>query len=258
MNRMFVFHGVDAKVGTTMISQSVSEMIADNNREIKVMMVSLSGRSGTEYVTRVGESIEAIKIYLDNRVLSKKELLKTCKRTENLYQLGGVDSIGESRHYFPEASSYFLETMKEEFDVIIVDSGNDLDNGLAVGALELINDRFLVLTQQESMIRRYEKIVPLYSRLNISFDRKILNKYSDSDPYSVGYIAERLGFNLREMIKVGAVSCGRQAEMDYRTLISYNNEIYNRDITDLSNIILTECCLEPIQFRRKKKWKAFI
>ena len=258
MSQMFAFHGVDAKVGTTMISQSVAEMIADNRKEIRIMLVSLNGRSGTEYVNRVGESIEGIKMYLDNKLLSKKELMQSCKQTDNLYLLAGVESVGQSRHYCPETAAYFLDSIEEEFDLIIVDTGNDLDNGLAIGALDKIQERFCILTQQESILKRYEKLESLYSKLGISFPIKIINKYTDRDPYGQDYIMERLRLPRNELIKVESAGYDRQAEMDRRTLISYKNEIYNRDIVELSNIILVKCDLDPIQIQRKKKWKLFI
>ena len=71
---MFVFHGADSKVGTTMISQSVAEIIAENLKDKRILFTSLNGRSNNQYVDRIGESIEGIKLYLDNKVLSKKEL----------------------------------------------------------------------------------------------------------------------------------------------------------------------------------------
>ncbi len=258
MNRMFAFHGVDSKVGTTMVSQSVAEMIADSCRDIKIMLVSLNGKSGTEYVSRVGESIEGIKMYLDNKLLSKKDLLKSCKRSDNLFQLGGVESIGQARHFSPEAASFFLDSVEDDFDVIIADTGNDLDNGLAVGALEKIFNRVLILTQQESMLRRYEKLQPLYIQLGISFPYIIVNKYTEKDPYTMNYISERLNIPSEKLKKAEAVSFDRQAEMDCRTLISYNNEKYNADIAKLANIILQNCGYDPIQIQRKKRWKAFI
>jgi MinD-like ATPase involved in chromosome partitioning or flagellar assembly len=257
MDRMFAFHGVDSKVGTTMLAQSVAEMITDQRKELKVILLHLNGRSGTEYVTQVGESIEGIKMYLDNKVLSTRELINSCRRTENFYLLGGVESIGQSRHYFPEAASYLLDSLNEEFDLIIVDTGNDLDNGLAIGALEQIQNRFCILTQQESIIRRYEKSKDFYAQLGFSFAHTVINKYSEQDPYQTEYIARRLGLPLNEVLKVEATGYDRQAEMEYRTMISYHNEGYNRDIVRIANLLLTKCSLEPIDSKRKKRWKPF-
>lgn len=258
MNRMFAFHGVDGKTGTTMVAQSVAETIAAADKGIKVMMVSLNGRSGTEYVDRIGESIEGLKMYLDNKVLSKKVLEESCKYTENLFLLAGVESLGQSRHYFPETAIYFLNRIEEEFDVIIADTGNDLDNGLAVGALERIPERFCILTQQESMLKRYESIEFLYRKLGIDFSCYVVNKYSDEDPYSLGYIRERLKISQKQLKKIQAVSYGRQAEMDYRTLLYYKDKIYNQDILEIANDILIKCRMNIIQEQRKKKWIPFI
>ncbi|MGI6728149.1 MAG: hypothetical protein ACOX4P_06270 [Anaerovoracaceae bacterium] len=258
MNGLFAFHGVDSKTGVTMISQSVAETIAKYKKEVKVMHVSLNGRFNTEYVDQVGESIEGIKMYLDNKILSKKDLLQSCKYTNNLFMLAGVESPGQSRHYFPETANYLLDTMEDEFDIIIADTGNDLDNGLAIGALQRISERFCILTQQESMIKRYEKLEPLYNQLGLLFSIKIINQYSDQDPYRLEYIADRLNLCSDELIKVAKTGYGRQAEMDYRTLLYYKDENYKKDITQIADIILMKCNIDPIQKQRKKKWKLFI
>lgn len=258
MNGMFAFHGVDSKVGTTMLSQSVAEMITDQCKEIRVMLLHLNGRSGTEYVNHVGESVEGIKMYLDNKVLSTRELIDSCKRTDNFFLLGGVESIGHARQYFPESASYLLDSLHEEFDLIIVDTGNDLDNGLAIGALEQIPNRFCILTQQESIIKRYEKSKEVYERLGFSFAHTIINKYTELDPYRTEYIAERLGLAQNEILKVEATGNGRQAEMEYRTMIAYHNEGYNSDITRIANLLLTTSNFEPIESQRKKRWRHFI
>ena len=50
----------------------------------------------------VGETVENIRMYLANQVLSPKELLKSCRRTDNFYFLGGPDTVFFDRRYQPE------------------------------------------------------------------------------------------------------------------------------------------------------------
>ncbi|MGI6732831.1 MAG: hypothetical protein ACOX4J_01465 [Anaerovoracaceae bacterium] len=258
MSNMYAFHGADAKTGTTMITQSVAEFIADNVKDIKIMMISLHGRPGTEYVDRVGESIEGIKLHLSNRLLDPGRVIEGCRRSDNFYMLGGVESIGQVRSYHPDMAEYLLESMESEFDLILADTGNEIDNGLAVGALERIEERYCVITQQESILSRYERIRPVYERLGIDFSSYIVNKYDMQDPCDLRYIGERLSISRERLLKVEASGYERQAELDHRTLLSYKNEAYCKDIRLIANRILEHAQMDPVHVERKKKWPPFI
>lgn len=257
MNCMFAFHGVDHKVGTTMLTQSVAEMISEYNKELRVMLLHLNGRPGLEYASSIGETVEGIKLYLDNHLLQNGEWIPSCKKSDNLYQLGGIKSVGLSRHFSPASAAYLLDVIADEFDLILVDAGNDLDNGLAVGALEGISNRYCILTQQESMLKRYEENKTLYEQLGFSFSGIIVNKFHKQDPYSLDYMAKRLDFELEKLEKVELTNKDRQAEMEYRTLISFGDSNYNADILLIANHLLTQCNLTPIQSKRTSKWKLF-
>lgn len=258
MSSVYVFHGADSKAGTTMISQSVAEYIASNNKDIKVMLISMHGRSGTDYIDRVGESIESIRLHLDNRLLNVEKLVEGCRRTDNLHMIGGVDSIEQVRNYHPDMAGYLLDSLIGVFDLIFVDTGNEIDNALAIGALERIEERYCVITQQESMLKRYEKKKPLFEKLGISFSSYIVNKHTSSDLYDLRYIEKRLNLTPERLIKVSMSGYERQAESERRTLLYYKNEEFCRDIHNVSNRILYKARLSPIKDERKRRWMPFI
>jgi len=258
LSQIFAFHGVDSKTGTTMISQSVAEWIAKENKECKVLFVSLNARAGTEYVDYAGQSMETLKIFLDNRLLSKREVMRESKRTENLHFIAGVIDEKMARHFSPDAAVYFIDNMQEEFDVIIADTGNDLDNGLAVGALERITNRLLVLTQQESILRRYERLKPVYDKLGFRFSRTIINQYIPEDPYDSEYIAKRNGIPKPELLKVEQSLFARQAEMEYKTLLSYKDSRYKEDIAEIAGAVMAQCGIRGADAPKRKKWISFI
>ena len=257
MSNIHVFHGADGKTGTTMITQSVAELIASNYKDIKVMMIAMHGRPGTEYVDQVGESIEGVKLYLSNRLLDSQKLIEDCRKTDNFYMLGGVKSIGQVRSYHPNMAAYLLESIESKFDLILVDGGNDIENGLTVGALEYMGEKYCVITQQESILRRYESVKPIYEELGITFSLYIVNRYNDGDACDLYYIGERLSLDQRELMKVEASGYGRQAEWDHRTLLAYKNEGYFRDIHSIANRVLLQAQIDPIHMGRKKKWSLF-
>ncbi len=258
MSSFHAFHGADGKTGTTMITQSVAEYIAFNRKELKIMMVSMHGRPGTEYVDRVGESIEGIRLHLDSRLLDTEKLVMGSKKDGNFYMLGGVESIEQIRSYYPEMAAYLLKSLEGSFDLILADTGNDIDNGLAIGALENIGDRYCIITQQESIIKRYESLQPIYDKLKIKFSAHIVNKHIESDLYGLDYIGKRLRLPRENLMKVSASGYERQAESDHRTLLSYKSDDFCRDIRMIANRVLSQAHIAPIDTERKKKWLPFI
>lgn len=258
MSGLFAFHGIDAKIGTTMISQSVAETIAAARKDLSVMLISLNGRPGTEYMDRVGESIEGIKLYLDNRVLSRKELLQACKKRDNFYMLAGVMSLGQARYYKPDQAFYLLDSLAQDVDLIIADTGNDLENGLTLGGLEHIKESCCLISQQESMLKRYETLLPVYRNLEINFAFYCINQYTEKDPYSLDYISKRLSLKKEDLQKIQITPYGRRAEMEMRSLLAYKQDSYSSDILDLANRVLTQCGMGHIGDGRKRRWNHFI
>ncbi|WP_027398256.1 hypothetical protein [Anaerovorax odorimutans] len=258
MNNFFVFHGIDHKVGTTMISQSVAEYISNNYDDLKVLFMTLNGRESTEYIKDIPETIEGIKIHIDNKMLRIEDFKRACKITDSLYILAGITNELEKRYYYPDTVSYLLSAVASYFEVIIIDSGNEIDNGLAVGSLSSTDNKFLIITQNESTLKRWERMKPIYNKLEIYFNRFIVNKFDNKDPFSLNYIMQRFELLKPNMLKVERTDYDRQAEMDYKTLLEYRNEKYNHDIEELSNIILTKIGKPIKKKQRKNIWRSFI
>jgi hypothetical protein len=240
-----------------MIAQSVSEYIAANLKNLKVIFISMNGKSGFQYVDRIGETIEGIRLNLDNRLLNVAMLKEQCRRKENLFILGGIESIELMRSFQPDTAVYLLESLEKAFDLIIADAGNDIDNGLAVGALEWIKNRTCIITQHESVLDRAENLDHIYRSLKIGFSTFAVNKYMKDDPYNLKYIEKRLSLSGESLLKVGVSEYDRRAECDRRTLLSYKTQEFCNDLRSISNRILLQACLEPIQIERKKKWMPF-
>lgn len=238
-----------------MIAQSVSEIISRENRELKVLFASLNGRESIEYVREAPPFIDSLKMHLDNHMINEQDFLKTCQYSENLYRLAGLSNEQEERYYFPDTTRYLLETVASEFDIIIVDSGNKIDNGLAVGALSVAKEVLLVLTQQETALRRFEKTKEIYAGLGFQLSTYIINKYQDMDPYSIKYIKERLDIPEHSIYNVESAGYSRQAEIDNKTLMEYRNDKFTQDIINIANYILLESGYREIKKRGKTNGK---
>lgn len=258
IHNLFAFFGADYKVGTTMIAQSVAETISTNHPNLKILLIAMNGRESTEYIREETMSIDRIKIHIDNKMISGEDFLKTCTHKGNLYLMAGISNETEERYYHPDMAKYLLEEIAPEFDLIIADCGNKLDNGLAIGTLSIAEDRFLVATQQETVVRRHEKNRKLLEDLGIEISALIINKYYDQDPYEISYIASRLEMEAEQFLKIDSAGYARQAETDYKTLLNYKNGAYLLDIITVANRILIKTGLTEIQRQRKSRWKSFI
>jgi hypothetical protein len=258
MSEHFVFHGIDHKVGTTMIALSIAEIAAERLPEKKVLFVALNGRESTEYVRENAESIDALKSRLESRLLGEEELLAHCLRAKGLSVLGGVANEEEERYDMPEAAAFLLDVAGRVFDLVVVDSGNRLDNGLAFGALLYDANRFFVLTQQETTLARWEKRKPLYERLGVMPKAYVLNHYMEKDIYPADYVARRFAEDLRQFHCVRFAQGGRQAEIEHKTLWAGTAGGFADDVATLAGALLGEDAGGSASHKRRKRWKSFI
>ncbi|WP_324823734.1 hypothetical protein [Sinanaerobacter sp. ZZT-01] len=261
MKNLIAFHGSDHKAGTTMISQSVAELIAKNRKEIKVLWIVLGLGDGREYKNAVSRSLEDFRLQIYSHILSSEEVTAAAKLSKNLFMLGGIKNFSEQRLYFPEHAKYFLECIMDEFDLIIADCGNDIDNGLAIGALENAALLYMMIPQKESGLHQYEIKSDFYSRLKLNQTSMILSHFYDEDPITLHYTAKRLGIPYEDIFKVQESGVGRQAERDKKNLLFYDDTNYKKDIFRIADSILRHCelgCLDMETGKRKKRWINFI
>jgi hypothetical protein len=241
-----------------MIAQSTAEALAEIFPEKRVFFLALNGRESLDYVREETESIDKLKSRLESRLLEAEELKAHCRSIKNLFILGGISNEEDERYYLPELASHLMDVAGQCFDIIVVDSGNRLDNGLALGALSFDADRYFVLTQQETLLTRWEKRKPLYERLGIMPRAYILNHYMDKDIYPLEYIARRLGADRTDFHKVRFSYDGRQAEIERKTLWVSSETAFMTDINCLAES-MTGGALGVMDGRkRKKKWRSFI
>lgn len=258
-NKVFAFHGAEYKVGSTMLTQSVAQMIAGGKKDVKVLLLFLNGRRSTDYCREDPESIEAVRASIDNKMLTLAEFMQICYRSDNLYMLAGVRRLFEQRFYGPQMSEYIIKLVRDSFDLILIDCGNELDNGLALGALRSADTRLLVLTQQESVLARYEALRSTYEMLKLTYQKIIVNKYIQDDPHDEAYLARRLQRHKKDMIAVLLAKYARQAEIDYRTLLDYNESGFREGVRAAAEAVLEEAGLDPaLGAKAGRRWKSFI
>ncbi len=241
-----------------MISQSVAECLAKECKDLKIMFITLNKRESNEFVNETVETIESLKSHMDSKMIDQFDFYNRCKIRNNFYMLGGLKNELDERFYHPEASQYLLGEVSGKFDIIICDSGNEIDSGLAIGALKSSENRTLLLTQHEAILSRWEKNRSLYDKLQITFETYVINQYYAQDPYTEEYLCRRLELPREKVKKVIFAGYSRQAEMDGQTLMEYKNESYLENVIQLANQHLQSLKLQEIKMKRKNKWKSFI
>lgn len=255
-NNVISLHGSDHKTGVTMTAMSVCMDMCRKNPNKSVIFIGMGRRHSCEYVKEEIFGIDDIKLHLDNKTLTADEIKLMCVNKNNFYALGGIKDLIKEREFFPETAEYLLKTISGCFDIIICDTGNDPDNGLAIGALHASAQRYCIISQCESSVSEYERKRWLYKKLGIDFDALIINKYFNKDPYDKKYLSERLGKNTGLLITVRMAGYGRQAEMDHQTLLEYRNDAYGDDISIFTDQIMSAAGIKKLPERKRKLWKT--
>ena len=258
MSYIVVFHGIEHRVGCTMIAQSVAELIAKEKKELAVLFTALNGRKSTEYMKEDAVTIDEYKIQLKSGIGIDKNALNPNRKTDNLYAIAGIEREEEARYFLPDMVDVLVDSLEEKFDLIIIDAGSDIDNGLAFGALMMKTLKYLILEQSESSLKRYEKMKSLYEKLHINFDKYILNKYIENDPLTVKYISSRLAIDGERFITIEFSDKGRVSEIEYKTLLETANDKYKNNILIIANDIMKTMNLESISLKRKRSWNGFM
>ena len=258
MCKIIAFHGADHKAGVTMIAQAIAEKIA-TEQGVRVLFLVLNGRVNNQYFGSEIKSVDDFKLQLESKLLNPKDFARDCRYKGNLHVLGGPNNEIECRYYFPDEIIYLVETVKEEFDLILMDTGESLDCGLAIGGLQEAEKRYLVMTQEEVGIARYERQRSLYERMAISFDEIIINKFIEHDSYTKGYMAERIGVGKDKIFCVDMSNKGREAERERKSLFELKSESFLKGLEPIAKTILTCCGIAGAKNQRKNRiWKSFI
>jgi septum formation inhibitor-activating ATPase MinD len=249
-NNIVVFYGADAKVGTTQIAQSVAERVSDKTN-LKVFLGFLNGEPTTNYIeTENSYNLDTIKVKLVNQILSINEILDICTKKNNLYILQGTESILERRHYHPVHIEYLLELVSNEFDLIIIDAGSNIELGMTIASLNSTPYKYLVTTQQESILVNYNRVYEqVLSRLDIKDFLVIVNKYIDEPMLHTSYqVAQLYKGTLASTLP--HLNWGWQSEKDKKTLLHYEEPQYTEGIDQIIKLISNQ-----VKFKYEKENK---
>ena len=239
MRNIFTFHGADHKCGCSMLSQCVAEHIAGTRSDLNVLLVHAEESRGAGYSPKVRESMERIRPYLADHLLDVRDVVKKSGYKGNLSIIAGTDKPGSSEAFHPDMAEFFMGRMAQSFDIIICDSGANLEHGLSLGALFASDAIFMVFDQTESAFRRYEWLRPLYEKLSLNIEGFVINKFTEDSAYTREYARKRLKTGRDRLLTVHGSQFGALAEIDERSLLSYRDDSFRKDIRTLSEEILS-------------------
>lgn len=223
------FHGSDHKVGVSQCAQGFAELLAHKYPDKSVLLVHTDSRS-SEYFQGVRESIRDIRPYLGDRVADVNELAEKARCKDNLHIIEGDSDFGSREAYLPEMAEYLLKALEQHFDLVICDSGCELDHGLSLGALFCSRRIYTVLSQSEICLARTQWAAPLWERLRIEASGYIICKYDKSSPYTPAYVAGRLGIENSRLLTLRNSRYSADAESEHRSLYSYGEGAYVKDL----------------------------
>ncbi|MGD9678946.1 MAG: hypothetical protein AB7V16_11450 [Vulcanibacillus sp.] len=237
-NNVICFFGADNKVGTTMISYSVAEKIAED-KKLNVLLLFLDGKQGCDYTQNVNfyGSLDNMKIKLFNRILSISELKETAVNVGTLSVLKGTSSLTDRRHYHPEHIEYLIDLASKYYDVIIIDAGSNIELGMTIGALNASSLKFLISDQNEKTITNFNYINDqALLKLDIKDFLLIVNKCIDN-PYLLqpNQISTLLNSPLFCTINYEEVFW--QSDKEKKSLIKYNKDNFNKSINKITSLI---------------------
>lgn len=254
MSGIYTFFGVDHKCGTSMLCQSVAEFIAKEIPDWKVLVIHTEGASGNDYASGAGESMDRIRPELAEGLIDPQEIMARSKWQDNLYYILGADPLDGDGKYHPNLSDQLLKQLRHCFDLILCDSGSQIGHGLALGSLFAADGIFLVMTQSESAVRRFERLMPLYQKLNVSTLGCLINRYQDENPYTLGYLRKRLDQFWGDFFVVSESPLGLVAEAEGRSLIHYRDKNFGKDVRSTANLILRNAGAAPITEGSRRPW----
>lgn len=239
MNNVFVFQGTDHKVGTTQITQSLSEYIADKHPEISVLLIYGDGGRGSEYCPHMRETIDRIRPFLAQSVINTEELKIKAKYKDNLFIIGGKDNPQSGKYLTLDMTEMLIEAVSREFSLVLIDAGSQMFDAVSLGSVFAADKIYLVLNQRESSLSHFEWAGCYYDKLGISFDKYIVNKYDRRNPYELEYISERLCLNKENIFIVRNTGQEYIAEMENKSLYSLKpSKLFIKDLEKIAEDLL--------------------
>lgn len=180
LGRIYTFLGVKGGVGTTTLAVNFAAVLAQRN--VHTVLVDLDwvgndvamqlGAQPQNTLLEIGENLSRMDQALFEGLVTRDPL--------GLFVVSPADSF-EHRDYFTEPMfREFSAFLVEKYEAIVVDGGRDITDEVVLGALQVSNSIFLVVTQEFPAIRNAQRYLGYLMRMGFSQDqiRVVINRYN--------------------------------------------------------------------------------
>lgn len=246
MHKVIGFFGGDSQVGTTMLAQSFAEILGRRGR--RVLLILGSGKFGEGFFHQDDRhSLDDLKAAVRSGKVEKEDLLQSIEKIRHVFFLPSVRNPLTAK-YFPENTyEVMLASVGEEFDYVVIDGGDDANQGLMISALNISDKCFFITTQQPKSLHRFLLLQKnILEPLDIQ-GTLIVNKYLKEPALLMK--KDILALCERErLLTAPYVEYGWQAEMEGKTLLRFGR--YEKAVKGLVKLVEPEEKKEPLWKKR--------
>ncbi|MDP4084721.1 MAG: hypothetical protein Q8934_08920 [Bacillota bacterium] len=253
LSNIHFFFGSDRKVGTTITTQAIAELLAEHTDK-KVLMLSLNDRPNDQYINVTDKSIDSLKSKLQSKLITISDILNESYCINNFYYLPGPRDILGVFKYTPEDITYLLDLLELQKDCItLIDGGSDLFNPLSVAAIQLVSNRYLITTSSPSAVDNFKRVEnqllrsPIFNLKNNDF-LFILNKFDELNDALASDIASNYRITMIGFLPLVSES---KSENERKTLNEMNQD-YKEKLYLITKVIATKANITMKEAEFKK------
>lgn len=235
---IITFQGGSSKDGTTMISQSVAELMAKDNSGERILLLIFTPNKGRKFISEEFE-------YLDSDIRKLKEnitadlIYDNCINQSNLYIYGGISKRFKTREFMPYMAEEIIKAAEKEFKHIIIDAGNTMDFGLSMPKILNMSDRlYYVFSHGKASIDEFMDVKSYFKEYRIESNGYIVNRFDEANVLTTEYLSEKLKMKEEYLITLPYIDKAQQAELDKKTFINLKDKAWIKAVRGLIKEIL--------------------
>lgn len=227
---IITFQGGSSKDGTTMISQSVAELMAKENAGERILYLIFAPNRGRTFISEEFE-------YLDSDIRRLKKnitadlIYDNCLNQSNLYIYGGISKRFKVREFMPYMAEGILTAAKKEFKHIIIDAGNTMDFGLSMPKILNMSDRlYYVFSHGKASIDEFIDVKSYFKEYRIEPDGYIVNRFDEGNVLTTVHISEQLNIPEEYLTTLPYIDKAHKAELEKKTFVSLKDKVWIKAI----------------------------
>jgi len=180
LGRIYTFLGVKGGVGTTTLAVNFAAVLAQRGQH--TVLIDLDwvgndvamqlGAQPQNTLLEIGENLSRMDQALFEGLVTRDPL--------GMFVVSPADSF-EHRGYFTEPMfREFSAFLVDKYEAIVIDAGRWINDDVVLGALQVSNTIFLVITQEFPAIRNAQRYLGYLMRMGFTQDqvRVVINQYS--------------------------------------------------------------------------------